>query len=682
MKQFLLLAYFLFNILSLPAQNKSTITHEDMWSFKRVGAPAISPDGNWVIFSVLETTYDEKEQVNDVWVVSTGGATTPRKLTSGKAGESGYTWSPDGKYIAFVAKRDGEDESQIYLLNFKDGGEAQRFTNLSTGASSPNFSPDGSMILFTSNVFPKIYIDSVNKKLIEEKKKIKYKARVYSSFPIRDWDKWIDEKQSHAFVQSMEPESIAKDIFSEVAISKLEGFKFFNATWTNDSKEIVFSATVDAHTAAYQEPSTQLYKLSLSGGDATKLTTDKNDYASVQFTKDGKYLFAYSSANNNNKVYNLNKLVRFDWPGMQNRLVVSEKLDRPINNFIIHGDQLYLNVEDEGNNKIYKLSIHGGDHNLFSLTKKGCFANLNSSTTNDIHLVATYETSSMPPEIIKLNSDGSHTFLTKINAKKLSALDLPDAEIVWFTSSRNKNIRSLIMKPSAFDSTKKYPLVVLMHGGPAGSIKDDWSYRWNNHLLAKSAYVILWTDFTGSTGYGEKFSQDIQFDPFKGPAQEILEAAADATKRFSFIDPARQAAGGASYGGHLANWMQAINTHFKCLISHAGLINSLSQWGTSDVIYGREVMNGSAPWKENKTWKEQNPYRYAEKFKTPMLITVGENDFRVPLNNSLENWNTLQRQKVPSKLIVFPDENHWILKGENSRFFYSEVHAWLEKYLK
>ncbi len=189
------------------------------------------------------------------------------------------------------------------------------------------------------------------------------------------------------------------------------------------------------------------------------------------------------------------------------------------------------------------------------------------------------------------------------------------------------------------------------------------------------------TDYTGSTGYGEKFAQDIQFDPFKGPAEEIQEAAADAIKRFSYIDGSRQSAAGASYGGHLANWMQATTSHYKCLVSHAGLVNSVSQWGTSDGIYGREVMNGGVPWEAGKTWKEQNPFNFANNFKTPILLTVGENDYRVPINNTIENYHILQRRKIPSRLVVFPDENHWILKPENSRIHYKEVTDWLKKWV-
>jgi dipeptidyl aminopeptidase/acylaminoacyl peptidase len=366
---------------------------------------------------------------------------------------------------------------------------------------------------------------------------------------------------------------------------------------------------------------------------------------------------------------------------MKNRIVLNKDLDRPINNFLIRNSTVYMSVEDQGRDKIFSVSVNGSDSKLISTGKLGCLTNLSASTTKNIVFASNYENACAPIEIHSLLEDGSSRALTSFNESKLAQLDLQPIETVWFTSSRGKKIRSLIVKPAGFDPAKKYPLFVVMHGGPAGSWKENWGYRWNYHLLAKPGYVLILTDYTGSTGYGEKFSQDIQYDPFKGPAQEINEAAADAIKRFPFIDGSRQAAGGASYGGHLANWMQATTTHYKCLISHAGLVNSVSQWGTSDGIYGREVMNGGTPWTQTKIWKEQNPYNFASKFKTPMLVTIGELDYRVPINNSIENWHILQRQKVPSKLIVFPEENHWILKAENSRFFYKELNAWLAQYL-
>jgi dipeptidyl aminopeptidase/acylaminoacyl peptidase len=302
-------------------------------------------------------------------------------------------------------------------------------------------------------------------------------------------------------------------------------------------------------------------------------------------------------------------------------------------------------------------------------------------STNPRVFAYQYQNMMTPPEVW-VSANGSLKAISKANDAVLAGLDLNKPEVIWTKSSRGKNIRSVVLKPTGFDGSKKYPLFVLMHGGPASSFKDVFGYRWNPYILGSAGYVIVMTDYTGSIGYGEKFAQDIQFDPFKGPGQEIQEAAADAIKRFSYIDASKQAAGGASYGGHLANWMQATTSHYKCLISHAGLVNSEAQWGTSDVIWGRELMNGGAPWVPTKTWKEQNPMRFAANFKTPMLLTVGENDYRVPINNTLENWSIHQRLQIPSKLIVFPGENHWILNPDNSKFHYSEIQGWLATYLK
>ena len=660
------------------AQVKKTITHELMWMMKRVGAPEVSPDGKWVVFSVTEPSYVEKDIVSDLWIVPADGSSKPRKLTFGKASESGYKWSPDSKYIAFAAKREEDEVPQVYIMNVREGGEAQRFSNISTGAGSPQWSPDGKMILFTNKVFPGNFTDSANKKTADERKKLKYNARVYTSFPIRNWDQWIDDKQTHAFVQSIEQGSVAKDIFTGVSATVKDGFAFNGAIcWAPDGKAVIFSAATDFTSAAFLDPTSQLYKLSISGGDAIQLTKDGNDYSSPSFSADGKYLFCQSSANNNNKVYNLNKLTRYDWPSFSNKIFLTATLNRPVNSYVVAADnKIYMSIEDQGNDKIYVMDVNGQGKALTSLN--GSYTAVSVSADGKT-IVSSYENASKPAEIVRVNNGPA--YLTSFNDAALASLDLPTPEILWFTSSRGKKIKSLLVKPAGFDPLKKYPLFVVMHGGPAGAWKDNWGYRWNYHLLAAPGYIVLLTDYTGSTGYGEKFSQDIQFDPLKGPADEINEAADDAIKRFSFIDASRQAAGGGSYGGHLANWMQASTTRYKCLIAHAGMVNSESQYATSDYMYGREVMNGGAPWLQASAWKEQNPIRFAAKFKTPVLITVGERDFRVPLNNSIENFGVLQRLKVPSKLIVFPEENHWILKAENSRFWYKEVQDWLKKYL-
>jgi dipeptidyl aminopeptidase/acylaminoacyl peptidase len=665
------------------AQQKKPITHEAMWLLKRVGAPAVSPDGTWAIFSVTEPAYDEKEQVNDIWIVPMDGSKPARRLTSAKAGESGYTWSPDGSQIAFVAKRDGEESSQVYLLNMREGGEAQKLTKLSSGASAPQFSPDGKKILFQSTVYPLCYADSLQKKAVEERKKIKYKARVYEGFPIRNWDTWVEEKQTHVYVQDLHPDSSARSLIADVAASKEIGFRFGSATWARNSQEIVLEISTDAHTGAYQNTTNQLYKVSVNGGAAQQLTKGIRSYERPFFSPDGRYLLCYSAIGQEKEVYSLQQLTRFDYPTLRNETLLTQQLDRAVQSVMIEGEQIYLSVEDQGRDRVYSMPLAvAGPAKLLDQSPRGCLNRLSGASMKPGVWAASHESTLAPPEIVRLLPDGTTKPLTAFNRDTLAGLDLGATEEVWFTSSRGKRIRSLLVKPAGFDPAKKYPLLTLMHGGPASSFQDLWSFRWNPHLLAAPGYVVLMTDYTGSTGYGEAWARAIKGDPFKGPAEEINEAAADAIKRFPYLDAKRQAAGGGSYGGHLANWMQATTTHYKCLISHAGLVNSVSQWGTSDYIYGREVMNGGTPWADSAaTWQAQNPINMAKNFKTPMLITIGEQDFRVPLNNSIENWHIHQRLQVPSKLIVFPEENHWINKGENSRFFYAEVAAWLKKWL-
>lgn len=654
-----------------------TMSHEAMMSIKRVGIPKISPDGQWVIYAQQSISYDSESSSSDLWLASTDGLQVPRKITQTKAGEDNYFWHPSENQLFFTTKREGDESAQLYRLDLSAGGDAQRVSHFSLGIGSPQISSDGSKILFSARVFPGIFSDSLNKKQTEEKKKLKYKARVYTSFPIRYWDSWLDEKQTHVFVLDMKTQEV-RNLFTEVSLVQSPGFQLGTFKWSPDNQSVVFIASTDYNTTAYQFSTSKIYQVSIQGGKETLLVKDSWDYSNIYFSKDGKYALATGSVNQD-KIYQLDHLFRFTWPAMSNKMELLGSLDRPINQMEVSKDYLIASIEDQGVDRLIRVSIQDGTYQAVLGGQKGSFNQVSLSNQEDIFAYS-YESMAHPSEVF-VHHTNKEVAISKANQAFLKNFDLKDAEVFW-TNSRGKKIRSFLLKPASFDPSKKYPLFVLMHGGPAISFKDTYGFRWNPYILAGNEYVIVMTDYTGSVGYGEKFAQDIQFDPFKGPGQEILDAANDAIKRYSFIDATRQAAGGASYGGHLANWMQASTSHFKCLIAHAGLVNSEAQWGTSDVIWGRELMNGGAPWVPTKTWKEQNPMRFAANFKTPILLTVGENDFRVPINNTLENWSILQRQKVPSKLIVFPEENHWVLKAENSRFHYQEIRNWLATYLK
>jgi len=674
---------------------KKPLTHESMWLMKRVGAPAVSPDGKWVVFSVTEPSYDEKEPSSDLWIAPADGSAPPRQITFTKPGESDVAWSPDSRRIAFTAKREGDESGQVYLLDIAAGGEARRVTTLSTGARGAQFSPDGKSLLITSVVYPGAADDEANKKIAKERKERKYKVRTYDSFPIRSWDHWRDDMQAHLLIQPLEGDSKqARDLLAGSKLVAEPGFggsgggetgaEGISGDFSPDGQWIVFAATTKRNTSAYAEVPVDLYRVPVAGGEPEVIAHDSGSYGRVQFSPDGKTLYTTFNANNG-KVYNLDRLVAYDWPSMQNRRVLTAGSDRSVGGYAVapDGKTIYFTAEDAGLEKIYSVPAGGGEVKLAVEPERGVYTDLViAEKAQPMVAVARWGSSIDPAEVVRVDVGAkARRNITTFNVEGAQRIDWQPPIHFWFTSSRGKKIHNMIVLPPNFQEDKKYPLFVLMHGGAASMWRDQISLRWNYHLLAKPGYVILLTNYTGSTGFGETFGQDIQGDPLKGPADDINEGADEAIKRFPYIDGTRQFAAGASYGGHLANWMQASTTRYKCLIAHAGEINLESQWGTSDGIYHRELTNLGPVWEQGKVWKEQNPIRYAANFKTPILLSVGERDFRVPMNETLENWSVLQRQQVPSRLLVWPDENHWILNAENSRYFYKEVADWIARWV-
>lgn len=680
-------------VLPFTLSAKSPVTHEDIWLMKRVEAPIPSPDGKWVVFSMTEPSYDPAKSISDLWIVPADGSHPPRRLTATKAAESSPSWSRDSKRVAFASRREGDETAQIYVLDVSEAGEAVRLTSISTGASTPLFSPDGKAILFQSDVYPGAIDDEANKRIATERKARKYNARVYDSFPVRHWDKWLEDKQRHVFVQDAVPDAKAKDLLAGAKLVAAPGFsgipnnsgQELPAVWTPDGKGVVFTATDMRNQSAYASVKTDLYLVDAAGGEPKKITGGEHSYSKPVFSPDGKTLFCLYERHSTN-IFSLDRLASFTWPDMAQPKILTAEFDRGIGSFAPTPDSktVFFTAEDSGLEKLYTVPATGGQVREVGKLTAGALSNLAiAQQAATPILVANYSTASSPPELVRVDSTtGEHQKLTTFNVTKLATLDLAPARHFWFTSSRGKRIHNMLVTPPNFDESKKYPLLVVMHGGPHSMWTDQWGLRWNYHLLARPGYVVLLTNYTGSTGFGEKFAQEIQGDPLAGPGAEINEAADYAIKQYAFIDGSRQAAAGASYGGHLANWMQASTTRYKCLISHAGLIDLTSQWGTSDVIYHRELGMGGPFWEGGKLWEQQNPIRYAAKFKTPILLSVGEQDFRVPINQTLENWSVLQRMKIPSRLLVFPDANHWISKGEDSRFWFSEVHKWLAKYLQ
>ena len=642
------------------------ITHEDVWLMKRPGAVAVSPDGRWIVVSVSEPAYEDDKKRSDLWIVPSDGSAAPRRLTSGKSAEGDPVFSRDSTRLAFSGKREGDETPQIYLLELA-GGEAQRVTDWATGARAPRFSPDGRSILFVGLTYPGAGSDEDNRKAAAERKERKYNVRTYDSFPIRHWDRWLDERRPTLVVQPLDGATPARDLLAGSALRAGRGFggnlgqsgETIEAAWTPDGN---------------------------GGGEQRRLTGSEGDYSAPSFTDDGMTLLAKVRPASERYVYKAARLVSWTWPSLGQRRLLTADFDESVGDYAVapDGRRVLFLADRAGHVQLFEASLAGGRTAGLGKLDSGTYSRLAVGGTADVPVIAALWGSAVSPhEVGRIEpATGRWSALSTFNTERAAAIDWLPVEEFWFDSKRGKRIHSLLVRPPAFDPNRKYPLFVLIHGGPHGMWKDDFIFRWNYHLLARPGYVVLLTNYSGSTGYGEDFARSIQGDPLAGPAAEINQAADEAIRRYPYIDGSRQAAGGASYGGHLANWLAVTTDRYRALVSHAGLYDLRSQWTTSDIVYHRERNIGGPAWKSSlKTWRDQSPFYRSEKLGTPILLTYGEQDFRVPLNNGLEFWTILQRQDVPSRLVVFPDENHWILKGENSRYFYQEVHDWLAKYL-
>jgi dipeptidyl aminopeptidase/acylaminoacyl peptidase len=661
-----------------------TITHEDLWLMPRLAPAVISPDGSKAIVSVTNPAYDVTQQTSDLWLLDIAGRAAPKQLTQTPEAETGYVFSASGQRLAFSAQRAGDLVPQIYLLDLKNGGEAQRLSEAPGGARNPQFSPDGNSLL---------YISTVDATPAETRAlNAKSSARIYDEFPIRFWDKWLDSKQQRIFLRRIDRTESARDLLAGSKLVSQPGFggrqgensDELDAVFSPDGQSVVFVASVNRHLGASQFTHASVYRVGLTGGEPELIigkagTEPADNYSRPRFAPDGKRLLLNLEARSE-FVYNPTTLAVHVWPSAKLSHTLSAPNDGAVASSAWSSDSksVLISTESAGYEELWQLSL-SGDSRRISSAKSGIYSQIQVAARAPV-LIAQFETATQPAEVVEIDlKRGSHRLLSSFSVDKAAALDLKAAEH-FTTQVGPRSIHSMLIKPAKFDPNKRYPLFVLIHGGPHIMWRDQFFLRWNYHLIAGEERVVLLSNYKGSTGFGSDFARAIQGDPLKGPADEINAAADDAIRRFAFVDGSRTCAGGASYGGHLANWLQASTTRYRCLVSHAGLSSMDMQWRTSDIVYSREAGMGGPSWKDIPLWREQDPMQFVDNFKTPALVTFGELDYRVPINNGLEYWSMLKRQRIESRLIVFPDENHWILKGENSRLFYRELDAWLRKH--
>ena len=679
------------------SESLRAVTHEDVWLMRRLGTPVPNPAGDRVIVSVMEPSYEEDGAVSDLWIMPTDGSAPPRRLTGTPGAENDVVWSPDGTRIAFAAKRGDDEVDQIYVLNMEGPGEAVRITSLSTGAARPVWSPDGKRLAFESRVYPGAADDAANAEEKERRVELGYNASSYDIFPIRQWDRWLDDLQTHLFVQDAEPGATARDLLAGTdfvagtgyaGVPRLSGEQL-HAQWTPAGDALLIAATQNRHEAARAQVYYHLYRVDANGGEPEQLT-DSQDWSchTPQFAPDGWSLYCQIQPVSE-FVYNLTELGRFDWPRSgaaadfdDSVELLTAGFDRSVSEYALatDGRSAYFTALEHGRTRLFATAAKGTDPvRALDADSPGVYAGPKPAGES---LVARWEDGTNPAEVVRIDPRAEgHARLSAFNVERAAELDRHPFREFWIETDKGRRVHSWVTLPPNFSEQGKYPVITLIHGGPHSSSQDADHVRWSPHLLAAPGYVVVQTDYTGSVGYGVDFARAIQGDPLRTPAEEINAAVDEAIRRYPFIDADRQAAAGASYGGHLVNWLQATTTRYQTLVGHAGLASLEGQWSTSDVIYHRERNNGGPPWEGSPIWRDQSPSTYAGSFATPMMLTIGEKDYRVPVNQTIAMWSYLQRMNVPGRLLVFHDADHWIMKGAEARHYWAEVHRWLDEQL-
>ena len=660
------------------APEKRAITFHDLISMHRLSDPQISPDGKWIAYGVATPDYGANHLVKNIWIVPVAGGDA-RQLTHDGTDERAR-WSPDGKSVSFLASFDGS--AQVYTIA-ADGGDAVKVTSLSGGADNELWSPDGKWIAFTSNVYPDCKDDACNTARDATKEKSKVKAHVYEKLLYRHWTTWSDGKRSHLFVVAASggaPRDLTPAADYDVPPFSLDGAEAIG--FSPDSAELCFTANTDKDEAT--STNGDLFIVPVNGAtEAKRITTNPGDDWGPTYSPDGKSI-AYRAQ------------LQAGYESDRWRLMLYDRASGKITNLTEHFDgnvnspewsadskTIYFQTEEKAQLPIYSVSVTPGSTPKIVL---GESSNPDFTVSRDGRtMVFTRTTMATPAEVFTANSDGSGVHqLTHTNGPLLAQLDLPRVEPFWFEGAEKTQVEGLLLRPPHFDPTKKYPLLLIIHGGPQGEWDDDWGYRWNPQPMVAPGYVALMINPRGSFGYGHKFTEEISRDWGGKVYDDLMKGVDAAVAKYPFIDSSRMAAAGGSYGGYMVDWIATHTGRFKCLISHAGPWDQFSMYATEELWFPEWEMGGT-PWSNPEMYTKWSASEYAGalgKYKTPTLVIAGELDFRVPYTQSFEFFSALQRQGVPSKLLVFPDEGHWILKPQNSELWYNTFLGWLATYLK
>ena len=655
---------------------------EDLFRAKRVSDAQVSPDGKWVAYVVTVVDKAENSLNSDIWLVSADGTIT-RQLTGSPKHDRHPRWSPDGKRIVFESNRGGS--FQLYTI-LVDGGEARQLTSLFTEATQPIWSADGKRIAFVSAVFPEFSdkpfreSDGLNRKRQEEREKSKVKAQVFTQLLYRHWDSWVEGKRQHLFVvpaEGGEPRDVTPGdrdaIPTSSTFSAGDDFDF-----SPDGNKLAYTATpLPAREEAWKTDH-NVVVVNLTTGKRDEITS-ANPAADgfPRYSPDGKYIAYRAQQRAGFESDRWQLMLRERATGRTRSL--TGKLDSSVEAFVWSGDgeTIYFEAEEKGSKPVWSVNVSTG---AFKKVVEGG-ANGDLSVSRDGKVLAfTWQSLSRPNEVYVADGSGQGSrALSHVNDELFSAIDVVQPESVSYAGARGTPVQMWILRPPGFDPARKYPLVFWVHGGPQGAFLDSWSYRWNAQLWAAQGYVLALPNPRGSTGFGQKFVDEISRD-WGGKVYEDLTNGLAYMERQPYVDTTHVAAAGASYGGYMMNWFQGHTDKFRCLVTHCGVFNFWNMYGATEELWFDEWEHG-IPW-ETPDFDKESPHRFAKNFKTPTLVIHNANDFRVPVNEGMNLFTALQRKGIPSKYLYFPDEGHWVLKPQNSEFWHKTVFEWLAEYLK
>src|SRR5437867_414729 len=651
-------------------------TIDELLKVRRVGDSQVSPKGDLVAFTITDVSVAANKGTTQIYVVPLGGGEV-RQLTNDEHSSSSPRWSPDGEKLAFISARDGE--SQIWTIDVSSGA-LKKITSISTGAADPVWSPDGKLLAFVSDVYAECKDDACNKRRAEEVAQNKVKAHVAERLLYRHWKAWKDGMRSHVFVVSASGGE-ARDLTTgdyDAPPFSLGGMTDY--AFSPDSKDLAFTSNHDKVEAT--STNADIWLVSVRGGAARNITAANHGYdGSPRFSDDGRFI-AYRSQTIPGYESDRFRLMLYDRKtGRAQSLTVG--LDSWVDEFTFSPDSrwIYLTAEERGLEPIYSVSVNGGP--IKKVIAEGANGDV-SFTKDGRSLIFSRSSMTKPSEIYRANADGTAvTALTTTNNALIAAFNLKPAEEISWMGASGAKVAGWIVKPANFNPRRRYPLVVLIHGGPQGAWNNNWGYRWNPQIYAGDGYVAFMPNPRGSTGYGQQFVAEISGD-WGGKVFTDLSNGVAQVAALPYIDKNRIGAAGASYGGYMIDWIEGHNNdprfQYKVLVSHDGVYNLTAMYGATEELWFPEWEFKGTPWTNPAMYERWSPHNFVRNFHTPILIITNGLDYRVPEGEGLQMFTAAQRMGVESKLIDFPDAGHWLLKPGSSAFCHNNVLEWRDSH--